>query len=79
MSRIRNFAGGQKPQSPTCYRCKRSLGLGPKTVIGGWWYCEACTYEYDYPDKETKGEKRRRALPLQEETLFPLPTKNPDR
>ena len=78
MTRPRNYSGGKKPKPPTC-PCGQVLATGPKTFWDGAWRCEKCTYARDYPDAEIKKEPRRRAAPLQSETLVPLPTRNPDR
>lgn len=77
MARIRNFSGGAKPKAPQC-PCGQSLATGAKTFWGGAWRCDRCTYARDYPEAEIKTEPRRRTLPLQDETLFPLPTKRRD-
>ena len=78
MTRPRNFSGGTKPRSASC-PCGQSLATGPKTFWDGAWRCDKCTYERDYPNAEIVPAPRLRPAPLQAETLFPLPTKNPDR
>lgn len=77
MTRPRNFSGGAKPRAPMC-PCGQSLATGAKTFWDGAWRCERCTYKRDYPNAEILQAPRRRAAPLQEETLFRLPTRNPD-
>lgn len=74
-----SMTGGnpKAPKKPTCHKCGASLGSGAKAVIEGLWTCAKCTYEHDYPDAKPASTRHRRALPLQEETLFPVPPKKP--
>lgn len=61
------------PKKPVCAKCGAALGTAARTVIEDLWHCEKCTYELDYPDRDVQSVKRKRAAPLQDETLFPLP------
>ena len=70
-----NYGGAKKPRAATCAGCGKSLATGAKTVIDSWWYCAECTYKHDYPNADASPQQRPKPLPLQEETLFPLPTK----
>jgi ribosomal protein L37AE/L43A len=65
-------------RKPVCHKCGASLGTGPKTIIQGLWTCAKCTYEHDYPERQPGLAKRPRPVPIQEETLFPLPPKRHD-
>jgi len=57
-----------------CCVCKKPIS-GGRAVVEGRWHCGDCIYKYDHPGTQVEGTKAQRALPLQDETLFPLPPK----
>jgi hypothetical protein len=59
----------------TCHGCGTRLP-GVRTVIGGFWHCDACTLELDMgrPFERIEPPKpKQRILHPQNERLFPLP------
>jgi ribosomal protein L37AE/L43A len=66
------------PKKPVCQKCGANVATAARTVINGLWMCAKCTYEHDYPDRALAPQKRKKAAPIQEETLFPLPPKKPN-